>query len=80
MIETYIKPVLGDVPMAKLQGPMLQDFYNEQLESGRRKTKGGLSNRTVRYLHSIIRQALQQAVKENMLPPRNPADTTNPPQ
>ena len=78
MIETYIKPVLGDVPMAKLQGPMLQDFYNEQLESGRRKTKGGLSNRTVRYLHSIIRQALQKAVKENMLP-RNPADTTNPP-
>jgi len=32
----------------------------------------------VRYLHAIIRQALQQAVKEGLLP-RNVADATSPP-
>jgi integrase len=40
--------------------------------------KGGLSPRAVRYLHAIIRQALQQAVKEGLLT-RNPADATSPP-
>jgi integrase len=57
---------------------MLQTFYNEKLEKGRADGKGGLSTRMVRYLHAIIRQALQQAVKEGLLP-RNVADATSPP-
>lgn len=77
-IKRHIKPVLGDVPLAKLQPHTLQDFYNEKLESGRIDGKGGLSTRMVRYFHAIIRQALQQAVKEGLIP-RNVADATSPP-
>ncbi|MDK2814245.1 MAG: integrase [Thermoanaerobacter sp.] len=57
---------------------MLQSFYNQKLENERADGKGGLSTRMVRYLHVIIRQALQQAVKEGLLT-RNVADVTNPP-
>jgi len=78
LINVHIKPALGNVPMAKLQAHMLQTFYNEKLEKGRADGKGGLSTRVVRYLHVIIRQALQQAVKEGLLP-RNVADATSPP-
>lgn len=78
LINVHIKPALGKVPLAKLQAHMLQSFYNEKLAKGRVDGKGGLSTRMVRYLHAIIRQALQQAVKEGLLS-RNVADATNPP-
>ena len=78
MIRAHIGPDLGKVPLSKLQPNMLQSFYNEKLERGRKDGSGGLSSRTVRYLHTIIRQALQQAVKEGLLF-RNPADATSPP-
>lgn len=78
LTRVHIKPALGSVPLAKLQANMLQGFYNEKLESGRHDGKGGLSSRAVRYLHTIVRQALQQAVKENLIT-RNVADATSPP-
>lgn len=77
-IRRHIAPVLGEIPLAKLQAFTLQDFYNEKLESGRIDGKGGLSTRTVRYFHVIIRAALEQAVKEGKLA-RNVADATTPP-
>ncbi|MBT9171959.1 MAG: Transposase [Syntrophomonadaceae bacterium] len=78
LINVHIKPALGKIPMAKLQANALQSFYNQKLESGRHDGEGGLSTRTTRYLHAIIRQALQQAVKEGLLI-RNVADATSPP-
>jgi len=78
LVNAHIKPALGKIPMAKLQAHMLQSFYNEKLEKGRADGKGGLSTRVVRYLHAVIRQALQQAVKEGLLA-RNVADATSPP-
>ncbi|MBT9156282.1 MAG: Transposase [Firmicutes bacterium] len=78
LIRVHIKPALGNIPMAKLQANMLQAFYNEKLANGRADGKGGLSTRLVRYLHAVIRQALQQAVKEGLLQ-RNVADATSPP-
>lgn len=78
LIRVHIKPALGEIPMAKLQANMLQSFYNQKLEKGRAHGEGGLSTRSVRYLHAIIREALQQAVKEGLLA-RNVADATSPP-
>ncbi|HAA80517.1 MAG TPA: site-specific integrase [Thermoanaerobacter sp.] len=78
LINVHIKPALGKIKLVKLQPHMLQSFYNQKLENGRTDGKGGLSTRMVRYLHVIIRQALQQAVKEGLLT-RNVADATNPP-
>lgn len=78
LIDIHIKPALGRTPLAKLQAHMLQSFYSEKLQTGRYDGEGGLSTRTVRYLHAIVRQALEQSVREGMLP-RNVADATNPP-
>lgn len=71
IINTHIKPALGNIPLAKLQPHMLQAFYNDRLESG-------LSTRRVHYCHTIIHQALKQSVKEGLLP-RNVAEATSPP-
>lgn len=78
IVDIHIKPALGGIPLAKLQPHMLQAFYNEKLENGRADGKGGLSTRMVHYCHTIIHQALKQAVKEGLLP-RNPAEATSPP-
>lgn len=78
MIETHIKPQLGNMPLMKLQVNTLQAFYNEKLEHGRVDGKGGLSTKMVRYIHTLIRQALAQALKESFLS-RNVADATSPP-
>lgn len=78
IINTHIKPALGKIPMAKLQAHNLQEFYNKKLQDGRKDGNGGLSTRMVRYFHAIIRQSLQQSVKEGLLL-RNVADATNPP-
>lgn len=78
LIDTHIKPALGWAQLSKVQGAMLQHFYNEKLTGGRKDGKGGLSTRYVRYMHSIIRSALQQAVIDNLIS-RNAADSTTPP-
>lgn len=78
LVARHVKPALGNIPLAKLQAHNLQTFYNEKLTSGRLDGQGGLSTRMVRYFHAVIREALQQAVKEGILP-RNVADATSPP-
>jgi integrase len=78
IINGHINPAIGMIPMMKLQPNTLQAFYNEKLEHGRTDGQGSLSSRMVRYFHAIIRQALEQAVKEGLLP-RNVADATSPP-
>jgi len=78
LIANHINPGLGKIQLSKLQAHVLQTFYNEKLNAGRKDGKGGLSTRTVKYFHSIIREALEQAVKEGMIP-RNIADATSPP-
>jgi integrase len=46
--------------------------------SGRRDGKGGLSARTVGHIHRVLKQALAQAVRWEMLI-RNPANAVDPP-
>ena len=73
-----IAPLLGAVQLTKLQPMEISTAYREALASGRRDGTGGLSPRTVHHMHRVLRQALQQAVKWQMLN-RNPADQVNPP-
>jgi len=65
-------PLIGNSLLAKLQPAAISQAYARALESGRRNGKGGLSPRTVHYMHRVLRQALQQAVNWQLLP-RNPA-------
>jgi integrase len=79
LIRVHIRPALGSVPLQKLTPAQLQAFYSLKLTEGRQDGKaGGLAPRSVRYLHAIIREALHQAVKWQMVG-RNVADATEPP-
>lgn len=67
-----IGPFLGAVPLAKLKPEQISEAYAEALATGRRRGDGGLSPRTVRQMHAIVKSALAQAVKWELLV-RNPA-------
>ncbi|WP_028308773.1 tyrosine-type recombinase/integrase [Desulfitibacter alkalitolerans] len=78
IIKTHIIPDLGKIPLAKLQASDLQRFYNQKLQSGRIKDNSGLSTRYVRYMHTLIKKSLDQALKENLIS-KNMANATQPP-
>ena len=67
MITNHITPTIGHIPLNRLRTAHLQNLYNDKLKSGRVDGMGGLSARTVRYIHAIIHGALEQAIKENLL-------------
>jgi integrase len=83
LIRIHIAPALGAVPVQKLMPAQVQAFYQVKLTEPRAATKGKktgtpLSPRTVRYLHTVLREALQQAVKWGIVY-RNVCDATEPP-
>src|SRR5262245_2264300 len=73
-----LAPLLGGVALTKLQPAQISQAYSKALTSGRRDGTGGLSPRTVHHLHRVLREALQQAVRWQLLA-RNPADAVKPP-
>ena len=80
-IENHILPYLGTKKLTQLKTAEIQKHYNYLLESGRVKDNGkgkGLANATVRGIHMVLREALDSAVREGLIP-RNPADGTSPP-
>ncbi len=78
MIRAHIVPGLGTLRLKDLRPEHLQRFYLERLEGGAKRRKGGLSPRTVAYMHAVLHQALKQAVREGLLV-RNVAEAVNPP-
>lgn len=77
VVAWYVSPRIGHVRLQELSSAALNVLYAELLASGR-KNDGGLSPRTVRYAHTIIRKALSDAVRWNRVP-RNVADQADPP-
>ncbi len=77
-IESHIIPSIGNILLQKLQPINIQKFYKEKLENGRVDGKGGLSAKSVLYIHRVLRKALDQAVKMQLIP-RNVADAVTPP-
>jgi integrase len=73
-----ITPMLGSIIIGKLKPMQISDACATALVSGRRDGKGGLSVRTVGHIHRVLKQALAQAVRWEMLI-RNPADAVDPP-
>jgi integrase len=73
-----IVPLLGGLTLAKLQPAQISQAYAKALTNGRRDGKGGLSARTVTHMHRVLREALQQALRWQLLA-RNPADAVKPP-
>src|SRR5690554_6255872 len=77
-IENHIIPSLGHIKLRELSPRVIDMFYQKKLENGKINGPGGLSNRSVRYLHSILHKILEQARKWQRIS-TNPADMANPP-
>ncbi len=74
IVENFLVPELGAVPIMKLAPTNIQTAYTKWATSGRRDRKpGGLSPRTRRHIHRILKSALSRAVEQQVLA-RNPAD------
>lgn len=81
-LERHVVPVLGQVPVQKLQPLHLTHLYATLLKKPvdpDRPEKGALSPTTVRLVHRTLHAALEDAVRWNLLP-WNPADRVKPPQ
>ena len=71
LLRRYVFPGLGRVKLRKLSAAHVQGLYRSMQD-------GGLSSRTVRYAHAVLRRALKQAMRWGMIP-RNPCDDADPP-
>jgi integrase len=70
-VRKYISPALGKHQLAKLTPQQVQHFLNEQHASG-------LAPRTVQYMRAILRRALNQALRWELVS-RNVAVLADPP-
>ncbi len=70
-VRKYIIPTIGKVLLTELKPQHLQRLYSDKLSSS--GGKGGLSSRTVQYIHNTLHKSLQDAVKTGILV-RNPCD------
>ncbi len=78
IVRQNIVPAIGNYALSKLNPLHIQSFYTEALSSGRKSRRGGLSAQTVVHFHRVLRKALDQAIKWQLLA-RNPADAVEPP-
>lgn len=78
MVHTHLVQRLGDVELRRLTPTHFTVMYAELLATGRLDGKGGLSRRTVRYLHTIAGRALRDAVRWHLIV-RSPLDGVTPP-
>jgi integrase len=75
IVGNFLAPALGNLPLVKVAPSHIQVAYNRWATGGRLDGKdGGLSPRTRRHIHRILRSALARAVEQQLLA-RNPADT-----
>lgn len=70
-VRLYIRPALGNIKLVKLSPENIQNLLNRQV-------KKGLAPRTAQLTHAIIRRALVQAYKWQLVP-RNVATLVDPP-
>ncbi len=78
LVTKNLKPLVGAVLLIKLRPMQVSQAYAKALSDGRRDGKGGLAPSTVRYLHVILKSAIGQAVRWQILA-RNPLDAVDPP-
>ena len=70
MVTRHLIPGLGSFSLQKLTPEKIQDFYAQKLDEGK-------SPKLVQLIHAVLHQALENAVKWNLVP-RNVAKTHDP--
>ena len=77
-IEIHVVPRIGDARLQALRPLDLTRYYTELLRTGRRDGRGGLSPKSVRNIHLMLRRAFEDAVDLLYLR-TNPATGAKPP-
>ena len=85
-LDLHVLPRLGSRQLRQHTPSMLNRLYADLLAEGHRKKEGGLSSKTVRYIHTIVHKALADAVDADLVgvnvaerakPPRPRATAAN---
>lgn len=66
IVNKYIEPYIGKYKLSQLTPALIQEFYSKLLDTG-------ISSRTVRYAHTLLKNALDQAIEWEILT-KNPAN------
>lgn len=61
LIRRHIDPVLGQIPLNKIDSDTIQVYVNKKLQSGRIDGKGSLSVKTVRDIAGVLKRSLASA-------------------
>lgn len=79
-VRLHLAPRLGAVPLQQLTGARISAAYRGMEASGRQDHRAGegLSKRTVRYCHTILKAALTDAAREGLVV-KNAAGDAKPP-
>ncbi len=77
IVDLNIEPHLGDVKLGDLRPLQIQSFYSILLRQGK-QNGSGLSPLSVQHVHRMLRKALHQAVRWELID-RNPADGADSP-
>lgn len=79
IVHTHIIPSgIGKLALDKVKPIQIQNYYSEKLTNGRKDGKGGLTARSVIHHHRILHEALEHAVKWQIIG-NNPAKAVTPP-
>lgn len=78
IIHNNISPALGHLRIDSIKPLDIQRFYSDCLDHGRKDGKGGLSKQTVLHFHRVLHNALEQAVRWQVIV-KNPAEFADPP-
>lgn len=79
IVRNHVLPTLGHVPLQALTVDHLDSLYAKLLTTGNRRTGGGgLSPKTVRYIHTTLHKALKDAERKQLVA-RNVAQVADAP-
>ena len=73
VFKNHILPGLGDIPLSDLTSEMAGEFLEERRRFGNhRPGSSGLGEETMRHIHRLLQQCLDQAIRDGLLT-ENPA-------
>ncbi len=78
VVKWHVQPRLGAIRLSELNALHLQGLYADLYANGKARGKGGLSARTVQYVHRILGHALRDAVAWGLIV-KSPAALVKPP-
>ena len=68
VFKNHIIPDLGDIPLSELTSEMVGEFLEERKRFGNHRTgSSGLGEETMRHIHRLLQQCLDQAILDGLL-------------